>query len=309
MSNNIKVNKPPVWYTSVLVIAGLVLFIAGFLTAKHFLETIGDGAAYIFIVMFPLPMMLGGFYAVISALRQKIVVDKDKITFVDGVIGEEIINREDVDAYVLRQNAGTLEVKRANKPDKEVFSIVAESDESLKEWLKPEKAVSEFLPDRQFNPSLYPKVYKPSIIPKLMSFLFFGILAQGLWLFFTKQPYDYSILAFLIFMFICMYFLLFQYAFGYKVILHADKVEVKIFPFTTTIKRDEIVYFRFSSFRRNTAILLITKRNKYVTDTTEIDSYIVTHGEFNRDRDFIDWFNTLEADTDFPIPRLREEVK
>jgi hypothetical protein len=84
---------------------------------------------------------------------------------------------------------------------------------------------------------------------------------------------------------------------------------VKIFPFTTTIKRDEIVYFRFSSFRRNTAILLITKRNKYVTDTTEIDSYIVTHGEFNRDRDFIDWFNTLEADTDFPIPRLREEVK
>lgn len=318
MNDDIKINRPPTWYTAVLVIAGLALFIAGFLIAKHFFETIGDGAAYFLTVILPLPMMLGGLYVLISALRQKIVVDKDKITFVDGVIGEEVIHREDVDAYVLRQNADTLEVKRANKPDKEVFSIVAESDESLKAWLKPEKAVSEFLPDRPFNPSLYPKKYKPSIFQKIaFSAIFIVALSPGFLLSYENEPRDNMGLLLFALMFMLFYYRLFRFLFGYSVVLHTDRVEVNYFPLQkVVVYRQEISFYRygnrFSGGRLNpTAVCLVAKckklREKY--RIINFDHYVVTDNKFERDRDFVDWFNTLEAETDFPIPRLREEVK
>jgi hypothetical protein len=315
MNDDIKINKPPTWYTAVLVIAGLALFIGGFLIAKHFLDVIRDSAAYFLTVILPLPMMLGGLYVLTSALRQKIVVDKDKITFVDGVIGEEVIKREDVDAYVLRQNAGTLEVKRANKPDKEVFSIVAESDESLKAWLKPEKAVSEFLPDRPFNPNLYPKKYKPSIFQKIaFSTIFIVALSPGFLLSYENQSQNYVVYLFPVAIILFLYYTEFRFLFGYSVVLHADRIEVKYFPFfKVVINRKEITFFRYDRFGRfrQAAVCLVTKSKKLHKKyrIVNFDHYVVTRGNFEQDRDFIDWFNTLEAETDFPIPRLREEVK
>lgn len=58
-------------HTQIFLLTGLILLIGGIYLTQHFLVTIKSGAAYIFIVFLPAPMILFGLYALISGLRQK----------------------------------------------------------------------------------------------------------------------------------------------------------------------------------------------------------------------------------------------
>lgn len=175
-------------------------------------------------------------------------------------------------------------------------------------WLTP---LPEFLPDRPFNPSLYPKVYTFSAFPKIVSSILpIGLLFILCHAVVQNKPINVYEICFFIFIMVFWYLCNFRFVFGYSVVLYADRIEINRFlSKKTVIPRSEILFFSRGGFCRNTAVCLVTKRNKFYIDTTEIDHYVVTHGEFERDRDFFDWFNTLEAKTDFPLQRLRDKAK
>lgn len=113
------------------------------------------------------------------------------------------------------------------------------------------------LRDRPFNPNLYPKVYLPSTISNLLSFVFIGPFIHGSLIFASKQPYNYELLAILIFAFILFYFM-----FGYSLVLHHDRVEVNVFPFKTVIKINEITEFHLKIGGKYLGVLSKTKTNQ-----------------------------------------------
>jgi len=97
------------WQARVFLLTGLMLLIGGLYLAQHFFETIKSGAAYIFIVFLPAPMILFGLYALVSGVRQRKSSKEDGIAVI-APSGEYLNYRDN-------QNTKSYPLKKENQAE------------------------------------------------------------------------------------------------------------------------------------------------------------------------------------------------
>lgn len=316
MSDEVKTHRPATWYTTILLAAGLALLTAGCIAARHILATIDSGAAYIFIAMAPAPMILTGFYTIVSALRQKVVVKQDEIIIVDGLRGKKVVKQVDVEGFVLRDQGSVLELKISQKEGKTTFHTAVEMSKDLKGALNPTKEISEFEANRAFNLNSYPKTFSHSMRTRLEAWFWMAVWI-GLWVWFGCrlvevhfQSTAHVILGLGLFLLmlpvVVIKFIRWQRAlFNREITLHEKSIDISGLMGKKIISRSDITYFCY--------LLASKKRPARVQISTVIDAnyaskaYVLyTYRDFEKDRAFIDWFNTLDVPSDARIPSLRQ---
>lgn len=318
MSDDKTVYRAPVWHTVILLLASALLFFGGAYLAWHLYQTIG-GPSFIFILFLPAPMMFAGIYIFFSALRHKVIVDEDSITVVDGIYGEQVVNKSQVDGFVIRDKGKTLEVKTTQKQAKTSIHTAVKIGSELKETLGVQKEVPEFR-KTHFNKENYPVTLKHSLIKRALDILLlacliyltaplFANLSSVLEKAKTSQELVMlcGVLALFFTVLLSIVHRRYRLILNLGITLHPDKIEVIGVFRNKIIHRDSITYFCHQITRRGFVPARVQISMKANADYYSKAYYLQTFGDFEKEAVFVDWFNSLQVPTDLEIPRLRQK--
>jgi hypothetical protein len=260
-------------------------------------------------ILLPIPMIICGFYLIISTLRYKIEVTDDEIIINTGLTKNTTVKRESIQSYKLTSNQ-RVELKTDTTLIKQQIPKAFSSSNDFVEWFENIEKVPEFKKSEGFISKKYPKTYQPTLKQLLTTIGLSSFMVVIYFYFFLEvalhhPPQNkFSLVSFLLISFLLLFVMTTNYyaviigIIKYKVTLYPDSLHIYSILGDYKIQRTQIKSYSYSHVGSGGRRWLPTLWLKLENQEKEFILYLA----FTPDQTFNEWFSGI------PVPMIASSL-